>query len=65
MAELTPAAEMTTSSCCAPEVQAMCCEPSEKHRCCAHTSGECGCSESQTPTPGSGGNLAKSESALT
>jgi hypothetical protein len=65
MAELTPAAEIITSSCCAPEAQATCCEPSEKHRCCTHTSSKCGCSESQTTTPDSGEKLAKSESPLT
>ena len=65
MAELTPAADITTSSCCAPEVQATCCEPSEKHRCCTHMSSKCGCSESQTTTPGSVHNLANSESPLT
>lgn len=60
MAELTAAAEITTSSCCAPEARATCCEPSEKHRCCTHTSSKCGCSESQTATPGSEENLAAS-----
>ena len=42
MAELTPAADTTTSSCCAPETQATCCEPSAKTDCCGHDD-SCGC----------------------
>ncbi|HEX8103765.1 MAG TPA: arsenite methyltransferase [Solirubrobacteraceae bacterium] len=38
-------AELTTSSCCAPEAQATCCEPSDKAACCgtAAAGGACGC----------------------
>jgi hypothetical protein len=42
MAELTPAGQTTTNSCCAPKQQARCCEPSAKADCCGHDEG-CDC----------------------
>jgi arsenite methyltransferase len=52
MAELTTAAETTTTeSCCAPEQQATCCEPSAKADCCDPSHGEsCGCDAGTTTT---------------
>jgi len=42
-------AELTTSSCCAPEAQETCCEPSDKASCCGSAAaGEgCGCSSGE------------------
>ena len=46
-------AELTTSSCCAPETQATCCEPSDKDACCgtAAKGGSCGCSAGAQAEP--------------
>jgi arsenite methyltransferase len=43
MVELTS----ESSTCCAPEQQAICCEPSEKGDCCGHSEG-CGCDAGET-----------------
>jgi len=47
MAELTESPDTVTSTCCAPEHQALCCEPSEKAGCCSAESSSCGCSAEQ------------------
>ena len=39
-------AELTDSSCCAPDAQATCCEPEDKETCCG--GGGCGCADGAT-----------------
>jgi ubiquinone/menaquinone biosynthesis C-methylase UbiE len=53
MAELSTPETETTSSCCAPAVQATCCEPSEKAACCETSAagGTCGCAAGTSALP--------------
>jgi ubiquinone/menaquinone biosynthesis C-methylase UbiE len=44
-------AEVTTTSCCAPEAQATCCEPEDKAGCCGDGHGDgCGCAAGEAST---------------